>query len=172
VKNFKTKFLNQEGQAVFELLIFLPFLLFLYTIYYTAGNAINGSINQQKAVRGYFYTLVKGNSYLSTSLDLKDNKDHNILLVGFNAIGWRDHSPDQKNSIAPCFTFSSLLKSNTSEKCEGDERDEEGSSRYIRLFTFYGVCGPTYTLGKDGSFTIEPNAQGIGGNGSCILGGN
>jgi hypothetical protein len=56
VKNFKTKFLNQEGQAVFELLIFLPFLLFLYTIYYTAGNAINGSINQQKAVRGYFYS--------------------------------------------------------------------------------------------------------------------
>ena len=61
---------NSEGQAIFELILFMPFLVYFVTLLFTAGNSINGSINQQKAVRGYFYHLLKGNSNLPVKLDL------------------------------------------------------------------------------------------------------
>lgn len=165
LKSIKRKHLNQNGQAVFEMILFIPFLLFLYTIYYTIGNSISGSINQQKAVRGYFYSLVKGNSYIVNLNDLKGHKQKSVNRVGFNAIGWNEKL-DNEVSIAPCFKFSSVLKNSTTEECESDQRDEERSSRYIRLFTFYGVCGPHYLAtqdkvdGKD-FFDIDPHYQGI-----------
>ncbi len=83
----KTILKNQKGQAIFELIIFLPFLIFLYTIYSTTGNAINGSINQQKAVRGYFYGLLRGNSYINTTTDLDEFSEKAISVVGFSALG-------------------------------------------------------------------------------------
>ncbi|MGZ3807859.1 MAG: hypothetical protein ACXVCE_07220, partial [Bacteriovorax sp.] len=165
MKNFKGKFLDQKGQAIFEMILFLPFLLFLYTIYYTAGNAISGSINQQKAVRGYFYTLVKGNSYINNFNELRSLKDKNVKKVGFNAIGWNERidSGPSSNSYAPCFKFSSLLKNNSTEECEGSEREEEGSSRFIRLFTFYGVCGPADVFDGKDYFDADPRNQGLPG---------
>lgn len=160
VKNYFKKITNQKGQALFEMILFLPFLMFLYTIYYTAGNAISGSINQQKAVRGYFYSIVKGNSYVVSLNDLKLFKEKGINRVGFNSIGWNDHLSGVR-SYAPCFKFSSLLKNNSTEECESPDRDEEGSSRFIRLFTFYGVCGPVYTqtTGEQSLFEIVPQNQ-------------
>lgn len=158
------KFFNQKGQAVFEMILFIPFLLFLYTIYYTVGNSISGSINQQKAVRGYFYNLVKGNSYIVTAGELKGHQRMAITKVGFSALGWNEKMDNSKNSFAPCFKFSSILKNGTTEECDGSQRDEEYSSRYIRLFTFYGVCGPDYLIGQDKIdsnpfFEIPPNLQ-------------
>ena len=46
---------KQQGQALVEFIIFLPFMLMMYTVVITLGDAINGSINQQKATRAYFY---------------------------------------------------------------------------------------------------------------------
>lgn len=154
------KFFNQKGQALFEMILFLPFLMFLYTIYYTAGNSISGSINQQKAVRGYFYAIVKGNSYIIPLVDLKFFRDSNITKIGFNSVGWNEHLSGKK-SFSPCFKFSSLLKNNSTEECEGSEREAEGSSRFIRLFTFYGVCGPYYTSTPEDKdyFDIDPRNQ-------------
>ena len=156
-KRFHQSFLNQKGQALFEMILFLPFLMFLYTIYYTAGNSISGSINQQKAVRGYFYALVKGNSYVIPLNDLK-KFGGTIKKVGFNSVGWNDHLVGTQ-SFAPCFKFSSLLKNNSTEECNGSDRDEEGSSRFIRLFTFYGVCGPYYNTNQANNYEIDPRNQ-------------
>lgn len=154
LKNLK----NEKGQAIFELLIFLPFLIFLYSIYYTAGNSISASINQQKAVRGYFYSLTKGNSYLNTYPDLKVLGDEAIVSVGFSAIGYREREFNRKGSLAPCFKFSSLLKNNSTEECDSKDRPDENSSRFIRIFTFYGVCGPVFkkTIGPFGEFFDIP----------------
>lgn len=167
--------MNQNGQAIFEMILFLPFLLFLYTIYYTTGNSINGSINQQKSVRAYFYGLVKGNSYVVSLSDLRTFGDSGLKKIGFNSVGWNEKLGAGNRSFAPCFKFSSLLKNSSTEECEGDERDEEGSSRFIRLFTYYGVCGPTYIVTSDligGSayYDIPPNVQTQ--IGSCTLGNN
>ncbi len=159
----KKIFQNQKGQALFELIIFLPFLIFLYSIYYTTGNSISGSINQQKAVRGYFYSLTRGNSYLNTMQELESFGDKGIKTVGFSALGWREKSTNGgQNAFAPCFKFSSLLKNESTEECDSSEREEEGSSRYIRVFTFYGVCGPVYTESSDSSgvfYKIDPGFQ-------------
>lgn len=148
LNNFKRKFFNQKGQALFEMILFLPILLFLYTIYYTVGNSISGSINQQKAVRGYFYNRLKGNSYLVSLGELRGFADGGFKTIGFNSLGW-DEKMISENPLAPCFKFSSLLKNNSAEECEEDTREEEGSSRFIRLFTYYGVCGPTYAIGTE-----------------------
>lgn len=166
VKNFNPflNLKNQKGQAIFELLIFLPFLIFLYSIYYTTGNSISASINQQKAVRGYFYSLTKGNSYLNTYSDLKAFGEEALVSVGFSAVGWREREVNKKGSLAPCFKFSSLLKNQSSEECDSPERPEENSSRFIRIFTFYGVCGPVYKKTTDGIgefFEIPNNLQSI-----------
>lgn len=165
MNSYKRALGNQRGQAIFELLIFIPFLIFLYSIYYTVGNSISASINQQKAVRGYFYSLVKGNSYLNTFSDLKGFSELGLKSVGFSAIGWRDKElPGKKESIAPCFKFSSLLKNDSTEECDDSERPEDGSSRFIRIFTFYGVCGPVYieSPGLKGiGYKIEPGLQAI-----------
>lgn len=166
------KFNSENGQALFEMIIFLPFLIFLFTIFYTAGNAINGSINQQKALRGYFYQVVKGNSYLLTHEDLKSHSSNGIKIAGFNAIGWNETLINEKRSMAPCFKFSNFLKSNSKEECESPDREEEGSSQIIRVFTMYGVCGPTYFENQefDGSgkfYSILPEGQ--SGISSCTL---
>lgn len=172
----KTILKNQKGQAIFELIIFLPFLIFLYTIYSTTGNAINGSINQQKAVRGYFYGLLRGNSYINTTTDLDEFSEKAISVVGFSALGWREKSASGgQRSFAPCFKFSSLLKNDSSEECDSKERDEDNDgqpiSRYVRVFTFYGICGPVYNKISDGGagnyYDINPAQQNNPGN--CIL---
>lgn len=163
IKHFNSKFLNQKGQAIFEMILFLPFLLFLYTIYYTTGNSISGSINQQKAVRGYFYGSIKGNSYIVSLPELKMFGERGLKKVGFNSIGWNEKLGSDSKSFAPCFKFSSLLKNGSTEECDQSEREEEGSSRFIRLFTYYGVCGPSYIalseLEGNTYYDIPPNAQ-------------
>lgn len=169
-KAFKKIFLNQQGQAIFEMILFLPILIFLYTIYYTIGNAISGSINQQKAVRGYFYARIKSNSYVESLSELRAHKSKGISWVGFNAIGWAQHLEESSNQAsAPCFGFSSLLKNETTETCEGSEREGERTSRFIRLFTVYGVCGATYTIEPATQvFIVEPRYQALGAA-SCSL---
>ncbi len=162
VKNLLIK--NQKGQAVFEMIIFLPFLVFLYSIYYTVGNSISGSINQQKAVRAYFYNLTKGNSYLNTRPDLTQYSNVSLKTVGFSSLGWREKTNgDGRTAFAPCFKFSSLLKNTSTEECDSSEREEEGSSRFIRVFTYYGVCGPVYTetteLGGNTFYDLLPQNQ-------------
>lgn len=154
---------NQSGQALFELVIFIPFLIFLYTIYSTTGDSISASINQQKAVRGYFYSLIMGNSYLNNPLELAEFSGNSIKSVGFAAVGWREKGKaDGSTAFAPCFKFSSLIKNNSSEECDSKERDEEGMSRFIRVFTFYGICGPVYSEIEPGGIKfnwINPSNQ-------------
>ena len=145
-RKIKKSLKNQSGQALFELIIFIPFLIFLYTIYSTTGDSISASINQQKAVRGYFYSLIMGNSYLNNPLELAAFSNSSTKSVGFSALGWREKgNAEGTNAFAPCFKFSSLIKNNSNEECDSKDRDEEGVSRFIRVFTFYGVCGPVYS---------------------------
>lgn len=154
---FKKQIHNQRGQALFEMILFLPFLMFLYTIYYSAGNSINGSINQQKAVRGYLFTLIKGNSYINSYTELSDLKQRGLTKIGFNSVGWKEDLQGE-TPIAPCFRFSSLLKNGSTEKCE-EKREEENSSRFIRLFTYYGICGPYYTFVDPDYWEAYPASQ-------------
>ena len=153
---------NQKGQAIFELVLFLPFLIFLYSIFYTVGNSVSGSINQQKAVRGYFYHLTKNNSYINTHRDILYFADQaSLKVIGFGAVGWREKEGGNDNAFAPCFTFASMLRGSSEEKCEDPTRPVAESSSFIRIFTFYGVCGPVYSAPASGvgNYKIEPTMQ-------------
>lgn len=154
---------NEKGQAVFELILFLPFLIFMFSIFYTVGNSISGSINQQKAVRGYFYFLNKNNSYINTAHDVDEYATkYAMRTVGFATVGWRERSESgDRYSYAPCFEFHSMLKGDFKEDCKDKERGEGSTSTIVRVFTFYGVCGPTYSLPPTGGseMSIDPRNQ-------------
>ena len=53
---------HQKGQALIELIIFLPLMFMFYSMISGFANAINGSINQQKIARSYFYYRLQNNS--------------------------------------------------------------------------------------------------------------
>jgi len=146
-KRIATIFKDQEGQAIFEVLVFLPLLIFLYTILFNVGNSINVSINQQKVTRRYFYYLIKGNSYLPSQADLQSFKD-GYVSVGMSVIGFKDKTDGGAatgSPLAPCFKFNSFLTGSTDETCE-EATEEERATSFIRVFTAYGICGETYSL--------------------------
>lgn len=155
---------NENGQAIFEMILFIPFLLFLYTIYYTAGNSLSSSITQQKAVRGYFYISLKNNSYVNNYSELKDFKEKGLKKIGFSALGWADHlgGSGGRESFGTCFKFSSLLNNGSNEECDSDQRDANGVSHFVRVFTYYGVCGPTYLTDQRDQLYINASVQSYG----------
>lgn len=136
---------NQEGQAVFELILFMPFFIFFITIMFTVGNAINSSINQQKVTRRYFYYLSKGNSRVPAMEDLQLWNNSGLNSVGMAGLGWRERQEGGAtgNPVANCYKFNTLFSNEYDEEC--DEPDvNEGATQFIRVFTYYGICGMSY----------------------------
>lgn len=137
---------EEEGQAVFELLVFLPIFLFLFVVVYNIGNSINLSINQQKATRRYFYYSQRGNSFLPRMIILQQLKEH-VTYTGVAMMGYRDYLKGE-TPVAHCFKFPSFLTGETDETCEAPNEGERQSS-FIRIMTAYGVCGETYRLSEN-----------------------
>jgi len=152
---------DQKGQAVLELLVFLPVFLFLFVIIYNIGNSINVAINQQKVTRRYFYYIQKGNSFLPGNNILRQWKDSFRLgYSGLAMTGYRDAFIDD-NPLAPCFKFPTFLSGSTDETCE-EPSEEEGETSFIRIMTGYGVCGETFRLSDEGFWTHEhSNGEGV-----------
>ena len=139
----------ERGQALFEFVVFLPFLLFILVIMYTVGNAINGSINQQKAARRYFFYIVKGNSTLPRASNLNRYAQEGLELVGSMSVGWREKSSSDTNPYATCYALPTLFGKSDDDECDRPSTDE-GRSNFIRIYTLFGVCGETYSrLGGD-----------------------
>jgi hypothetical protein len=133
-------FKNKKGQGLIEFLLFLPFLLVLYQITLSMGNAINGSINQQKFTRSYHFARIKNNSTIPTP--------QNAEQVPFNQYGlyftgWA-YSFDGGNNVpvAPCYEFKTMLKTENNESCS--DSYSKDSTQLIRVQTAYGVCPATY----------------------------
>lgn len=142
LSNVKKNLGGQEGQAVFELVIFVPIFVALLTFFIAVGSAINASINQQKALRGYFYYYQKGNSRLFTNEDLRDLSLQSPTLF---VLGWQNEERDNV-PIAACFRLSSLFGSIGPEGETCENKSEELISQYIRVYTAYGICGENFIL--------------------------
>lgn len=149
----KNLFKNSEGQAIFELIVFLPFLVYFVTIMVTAGSAINGSINQQKATRGYFYYILKGNSNIPIRNDLNSLNSSGVERVSVFSIGWAESRPSDGEQFGTCYEFSRLY-STTDETCEG-KKIEPGKSIFIKPFTMYGLCSATYVRQGNGDYWMD-----------------
>lgn len=148
---------DEKGQGVFEVMVFLPIMLYLLSILLNVGNSINASINQQKASRGYLFYLLKGNSQgtRKSDLDYFSSNGGGINLVSPFIVGWRLESGDGgKESFGAYYQLPSVPlggKNTPKDDCM-DKFDGSESSTCIKIFTLYGVCGDTYALEGDGRF--------------------
>jgi hypothetical protein len=146
----------QSGQALIELIIFLPLMFALYGMISGFANAINGSINQQKVTRAYFYFRVQ-NSSMVPKPNLSEVNNWNKF--GMFYVGWADHFVG-KLPVMPCYKVSIPLPSNgVEEDCEKDYDSE--STQYIRVGTAYGICGATFQKSpSDGTYFLVPDMDG------------
>ncbi|MEK6626332.1 MAG: hypothetical protein AABY86_15285, partial [Bdellovibrionota bacterium] len=71
--------MNTRGQALFEFIIFAPLFLGLMSLMISISASINGGINQQKALRGYYYNVLKGNSIIESNFDIESLSGMEII---------------------------------------------------------------------------------------------
>lgn len=155
---------DTKGQSLFEFILFLPILTILLILIITVISSINASINQEKATRGYFYYLLKGNSYIPPYEDLKTYQSGSLRNVGLYTIGWREKKQGVI-SFAPCFKIQQFLGGTSAEDCDNVLAGEHATN-FIRIYTMYGVCGETVVL-SDGMIRINSEANGY--SASCSL---
>ena len=142
---------GQKGQALIELIIFLPLMITLYSVIGGFAGAINGSINQQKATRSYFYYRVQHNSAIP---GLKYGPDSlNWRKFGMFYVGWKQKfAGDSLNPVMPCFRVSIPFKGAETEKC--DEPYTNDKTLWVRVGTVYGVCGATYVTNGNEAYQL------------------
>ncbi len=122
------------------------------------GGAINGSINQLKATRGYFYYLVKNNSNIPPREDL-DPLNGVISATGMYSIGWRAQS-NGGIPIGSCYKVLSFGMGGTGEEQCGDKlKTAEQISSFVKVFSVYGVCSASYAVGASGGLEINHLVQ-------------
>ncbi|MAW07089.1 MAG: hypothetical protein CME61_02280 [Halobacteriovoraceae bacterium] len=144
ITDVKVRQINKKGQAMFEFVIFLPFVIVLFKMFLNIGGAINGSINQQKTLRGYFYHTLRGSSYFP-SLKTLDSSWKTFSEAGFYAIGFSETLIDDK-PISPCYKIEPFFGPDV-DKCL--ERPKNNKSQFIKPKTMYGLCGAHYRFQAD-----------------------
>lgn len=159
---------KDDGQALFELIIFFPFFLLMITVMLQVSSSINASINQQKVTRSYFFYLLKNNSTFPDRNDLDVYADKNLTHVGFSSIHWRDEEKLGDVSQAPCYgldPFSGITPGLSGEECHSDLRafstppGIEKKTRFLRVYTAFGLCSAHYQLDPSGSSTPNSNHE-------------
>ncbi len=134
--------MKQNGQALVEFIIFLPFMLMMYTVVVSLGDAIYGSINQQKATRAYFYFRIKNNSQIS-----KPQYDGgNLINSGWNQfghffIGWANELRGVDDPYMPCYRLNLPFAPASGDSC--DDSYSNLTTQFVRVATVYGICGAT-----------------------------
>jgi hypothetical protein len=166
---FIPKFLNEEGQALVEFVLFLPFMLMTYSIIMNVSNAINASLNQQKVTRAYFYYRMQNNSTLPKPRRSGAKPYENWGTFGMQIIGWAAGIESQR-PVAACFKFNIPLGKNKKDVCNNGYTKE--TTQFIRVGTVYGVCGATYS--NTGGSTLRLPSGGVPGvtvinSNSCLI---
>ena len=149
---------DEKGQATFEFLIFLPFLLVFIGAYVTISGAINGAINQEKATRSYFYRLIKGNPYMLTTYDLTTPLKA-FQTAGILTVGYREKDMGE-SSILPCYVLKIFLSGTIDEKCEKPSATAGGPTFLLKIGTLYGICSATF---QNREVSFESSGSGICG---------
>ncbi len=146
---------TEKGQALIELIIFLPFLIIVYGIITGFANAISGSINQQKATRAYFYYRVQNNSTIPR------RPDPNVRWTKYGTffVGWREKLVDDQ-PLHPCYKITIPLSSPDDAGCESDYTGgDRPSTQFMRVGTVYGFCGATYVRQNNLIFQVPHRAD-------------
>lgn len=145
---------SKQGQALLELLLFLPFILLLFPAMIVVTNSLNGGINQQKITRGYFYKDVSNNSMAPTQKRLIHWRNETLTEMSAFSIGWYEKmSTRGRFPISTCYKVPPLVRSETGEGCEDTQLIDpvERQTSFVRIYTVYGICGENYHS-KEGTF--------------------
>jgi len=153
---------DQRGQALIELIIFLPLIVTLYSVISGFANSINGSINQQKIARSYYYYRIQNNSTTPSPLSVPSFESWSYFSVFF--IGWRDYVKGGGSPIMPCYKVSIPFKDSPNDKCEDSYQNDK--SLWVKVGTVYGTCGATF-FHSNGKVYYAPD-QG-GGDFSAVV---
>jgi len=131
---------NQSGQALIELIVFIPLILTIYSVIGGFASSINGSINQHKITRSYFYYRIQNNPYMPGPKVAQEN----WKLFGMFYIGWRSKfaSGGGEQPLMPCYKISIPFKDKPQDECEDPYTQD--TTLYLRVGTVYGLCGQTY----------------------------
>lgn|SRR5690606_28249429 len=140
VKNLKRQ-MNQKGQALVEFVLFLPFLIMIYSVLMSIGNSINGSINQQKATRGYMKFRLQNNSYVPKPSWGGDDLANGMNTFGMWIIGWMEEM-EGNTPVKTCYKFNIPIGESDNDECE--KTYTKNTTQYIRIGTVLGVCGASY----------------------------
>jgi len=130
---------NQKGQALIELIIFLPIMFMFYAIVSSFANAINGSINQQKIARSYFFFRTQNNPYIPKPDAEKTYTQWSTFGMYF--IGYMDDDISNQ-PVAACYKVNIPMAPSGNDKCETSY--STATTQFIRVQTVFGVCGATY----------------------------
>jgi len=163
---------EESGQSIFEFVLFVPILLGLISIFISVTGAINGSINQQKAVRSYYYFINKGNPKLPSNFDLKVIEKAggaNFQSIGFFVLGYREKDDQsEKEQFAPCYPIHKFGSSDKNETCDDPDFGDNQTS-FVRVFTAYGICGASYRPANDDRRWYKAEFRGASSPGSCAV---
>ncbi len=145
---------NQRGQALVEFIVFLPFMLMMYTVVVSLGDAIHGSINQQKAARAYLYFRLQNNSQISKpQQNASGNTANSLQFIGHNFIGWSDYLEGEE-PVHPCYKLNLPFAPAADDTCE--EPYDSVTTQFIRVGTVYGLCGASMEK-IDNGFVEQPS---------------
>lgn len=150
---------NEKGQALLELIIFLPLMFTVYAIITGFANAIYGSINQQKVTRAYFYYRVQNNS----TIPRRPDPQVNWTQYGSFFVGWREKIQEER-PLQPCYRISIPVANAADDSCDAEYTappESRPSTQFMRVGTVYGFCGATYLRANNSIFTA-PNRIGLG----------
>ncbi|MDA9189750.1 hypothetical protein N9O57_02090 [bacterium] len=145
---------DEKGQSIFEFLMFVPFLIILFATLVKIQGALNSSINQQKAARGYYFNLLRHNSMLPDKNEVAGMMTRaGIQNYGLSLLGWRDYSAgagDDESSVNPvaaCFNLIGISTNNESnDECEDPIPQDKTRVKNIRVYTAFGLCSANYSL--------------------------
>ncbi len=152
--------LGERGQSIVEFLLFLPFMLMMYSVSMSLSNAINASINQQKIARAFWHYRNHGNSTIPRPRrDGATEPSAAWQVFGMQIMGWSRELKDGRFPVAPCYKFKLPLGSDGEDECEQTYSSE--TTQFIRVKTVYGVCGATY-IKKDGYNISYPRGASLG----------
>jgi hypothetical protein len=161
---------NQKGQALIELIIFLPLIITLYSVISGYANSINASINQQKITRAYFYNRIQNNSTIPGPNLVKDEYSA-WKQFGMFFIGWKDYFKGAGVPVMPCFKVTIPFKDSPKDKCEDAYTQEK--SLWIRVGTVYGICGTTFFYADNKVYYVPDgggtNFQSVVDRSSCTI---
>lgn len=144
---------NQKGQALIEMIVFLPLMVAIYSVINGFANSINASINQQKIARAYFYNRIQNNSTIPGTKSADPNVIMGWRTFGMFYIGWKEYftgDADDGSPIMPCYKINLPFRNAPTDECE--EKYTQPETLWVRVGTVYGLCGATYVNRQNQTF--------------------